>query len=161
MEVRPSCTASGDTERCSLKTRAMPPPILPSDLGVDTILYPVGGTSFTVSSFGSCLSQVSVIAQISTSLSSIYSWNCRILFGMDLAFTCAKCRLLDLGKGVHLMGIKLLWFGSVGWNFLLVVVFEIMLCIMLKRFLPPLEHIYGVYLGCFLIPREIIHDLVN
>ena len=114
-----------------------------------------------VSSFGSCLSQVSVIAQISTSLSSIYSWNCRIWFGMDLAFTCAKCRLLDLGKGDHLMGIKLIWFSPMGWDFLLVAVFEIILCIMLKRFLPPLECLYGVCLGCFLIPREIIHDLVN
>ena len=59
------------------------------------------------------------------------------------------------------MGIKFLWFGPMEWDFLSVAVFEIMLCITLKRFLPPLECLYGVCLGCFLVPREIIYDLVD
>ena len=80
---------------------------------------------------------------------------------MDLAFTCAKCRLLDLGKGDRLMDIKLLWFGPVGWDFLWVAVFKIMMCYHVEKISASLRVPVWCMFWLFLIPREIIHDLVN
>ena len=54
----------------SLYTNAKPPPMHPYGLGVERILYPIGGISFVMVSMSSCFIQDSVIAHASISLST-------------------------------------------------------------------------------------------
>ena len=78
----------------SLYTNAKPPPMHPDGLGVDRILYPIGGISLVMVSMSSCFIQVSVIAHASISLSSTSIWNWSTLLPIDLALTCDRWKNL-------------------------------------------------------------------
>ena len=67
-----------------------PPPLLPSMCGCDKILYTGGGISLVTMSVSFFLIHVSVIAQMSMFLSTIYCWKVCILFTIDLALMWAN-----------------------------------------------------------------------
>ena len=141
-----------------LQTRARPPPCFPVLHGGKYILYPWGAISHRVSGSISFFSHVSETAQMLISCSIRYCWKSVDFGAKDLALIYERFSL-NLSHIYSIFQILLVLPFLSGTLYLCVV--DTIICILLKRFQPALDLLYGFTIGCFLMPNAITHDLVT